>query len=185
MKLCMWRAAALDSAQWFCVLLLIIRCPNTPSINGGEINTDFQCLSRQQSKNLLVDTNGEGSRQDEQGVLLGVVGPGVSCNSRQIPGGQMGCGFSSRRSKNLGVGGVWVGYGEELSVGLNEVLVNRSVTQEGKAGRRTADPNWGYCWRWKEHFEEFLNPTTHPLRKRQSLKIWGKPHPYPWQRSLR
>ena len=65
-----------------------------------------------------------------------------------VPAGQEGCSLSGCQSKNPGVGGVRGGHGEGLSVGLKEVLANRSATQEGKAGlgsgcvqlgRRTAD----------------------------------------------
>jgi len=63
------------------------------------------------------------------------------------------------------VGGVRGGNGEGLSVGLKEVLANRSATQEGKAGlgsgsaqlgRRIAD----IVGQWEEHFEELLNSTN-------------------------
>lgn len=51
------------------------------------------------------------------------------------------------------MGGVQRGYGEEVLVGLKEVLPNCSITQEGKVGfgsgfiqpgRRTTDPRWGH-----------------------------------------
>ena len=71
-------------------------------------------------------------------------------------------------SYNSDVGGIREDYGERLSVGLKDVLVNHSTTQKGKAGIfpgrdwpgwRITDPNWGYCWgRWKEDFEDLLNP---------------------------
>ena len=82
--------------------------------------------------------------------------------------------LSSRQSKNPGVGGVWGGHGERLSVGLKEVLASCSATQEGKAGSgcfpfaqamlsrggelltQTED----IAGRWKEHFEELLNPAN-------------------------
>jgi len=59
------------------------------------------------------------------------------------------------------------GHGEGLSVCLNEVLANRPTAQEWKAGSTPGCSQQGgelLTWtgditgRWKEHFEELLNP---------------------------
>jgi len=80
---------------------------------------------------MLVVTSSEGSRQAEEGGLSGLVGPGVSWNTRRVPGGQKGL-------PNTGLGG----YGEGLSAGLNEVLANSLATQEGKTGLGSGVENY-------------------------------------------
>lgn len=56
------------------------------------------------------------------------------------------------------MGGIYEGYGEGPLVGLNEVLVNRLVTQKRKVEHgelltQTED----IIEKWKKHFEDLLN----------------------------
>ena len=73
-------------------------------------------LKGQQPSNTL-DTGGQGSRPTEEGDLPGCVIPGHSGGSCKVPTGRKDSSISNDRGKTAGVGGVWRGHEEGLSVG--------------------------------------------------------------------
>ena len=84
------------------------------------------------------------------------------------------------------MGGVRGGHGEGLSVGLKEVLANRLATQEGKQGLAQAVLSRGgelltqtedIVGRWKEHFEELLNPANTPFGEEAESEASGEVPP--------
>lgn len=56
-----------------------------------------------------------------------------------------------------------------------QTLACRLASQDEQVLTRTGD----VAGRWKEHFEELLNPGN--TSSWQSLKTWGKSRSYPWQ----
>ncbi len=54
------------------------------------------------------------------------------------------CGLGSHGGKNSGVGGVWGGHGERLSVSTEEILAHRPAPQEGKVATHS------HCLQWEQ-----------------------------------
>ncbi|KAJ8015858.1 hypothetical protein DPEC_G00000780 [Dallia pectoralis] len=129
-----------------------------------------------------VDHGGQGSCPTEEGGLQGYASPGDSGGSCRVPSGPKGCSRCRVRGKAAGVGEVWRSYGEGLSVGTKMLLENRSAPQKGKTGTIQAvyskdgtllTSTDDVIGRWKEHFEELLNPTYTPSSTEAELEADG------------
>ena len=79
--------------------------------------------------------------------------------------------MGSRGSKGSGLGKARGGHEGGLLVGLEEILANHPVPQEGEIALHqhclqwrwgALDLNWDIVARWKEYLEDLLNPTDTP-----------------------
>ena len=95
--------------------------------------------------------------------------PEVSGGSCKVATGPKGPGLCCGSGKAVGVGEVWRRHGEGLSVHTKVLLGNVCHLRRGKWGTIQAvyskdvtllTSTEEVIGRWKEHFEELLNPTT-------------------------
>ncbi|XP_077940565.1 uncharacterized protein LOC144384606 [Gasterosteus aculeatus] len=110
----------------------------------------------------------------EEGGLPGYDIRWDSGGSCSVPTGSKGSSLCRDGGKAASMGGVWGNYGEGLSVGTKVLLEDHLAPQEGETiltvhiqavyskDGTLLTATEEVIGRWKEHFEELLNPTTTP-----------------------